>query len=170
VLAPGRDPQRRIESLVASFKGRSVVVQDQRPLQRGHVELTGGWKWEDLLRELDRRVFFWPGDADGPSKHGRRHAGVYASSGVATLRASFVELIDANASQPPFFCRYNSGAPRATHGGRKSPRGPDTFVPAAQTAFTATRVVEVSFKGSVALPSGVEVQTASGGWRPLLTD
>jgi hypothetical protein len=68
------------------------------------------------------------------------------------LRMSFSELLEVNPSVQPYFCRFNSGAPRMT-GGRRSPRGPDTFQKANEWRGPPFRVAEVSFVGRVVLPT-----------------
>lgn len=118
------------------------------------------------MRSLNERVFFWPATAGGAIKHGERHARAYDSSEQVALRVGFRDLVDHNPECPPWFCRYNSGAPRV-HNGRRSPRGPDTFQLAQDTPLVASLVAEVSFVGRVKLPTGVEFRTRDDAWRPL---
>jgi hypothetical protein len=68
----------------------------------------------------------------------------------------------------PLFCRFNSGAPRCSNG-KKSPRGPDTFLPADQFTGTCGDVVELTFLHGVALPACSNYRDVpSEPWRKLL--
>src|SRR5262249_6706185 len=142
-----------------------ITIRDQCALQLGHVEFTGGWDESHLLTALGERVFFWPGDNDGPIAHGRRLFDAYRSQHQTTLRVGFRDLLAANLKLSPYFSRFNSGGPR-TVAGRKSPRGPDTFLAAKNWIDTPSRVVEVSFVGSVSLPQTSEVWEGTG-WQQL---
>jgi len=142
-----------------------ITLRDQLPLQRGHVQLCGGWTRSDLIEALNARVFFWPGNADEPIAHGTRLMSAYATQDEAVLRIPFRTLLAANPAKPPEFCAYNSGAPRTT-AGRKSPRGPAIFTTAARWAFPLSRVVEVAFVRGVALPPDTMIKTGSN-WVPL---
>lgn len=148
---------RRLESHRLEKDGRTVaVLRDQRPLHRGHAGLNGDWTFEDLVESLNTRVFLWRGSAQRPHDQGLRHFASYRDEKPVVLCISTSALVERN--EPPEFCRYNSGSPR-TSGGRKSPRGPDTFVRAEEAPFTAGKVVEVTFRNEVELPrDGYEVR------------
>jgi len=61
----------------------------------------------------------------------------------------------------------NSGSPRRSYGAR-SPRGPQTFLPAADFDGTPCQVVELTFESELALPAATEVGLCtSGPWRSL---
>lgn len=140
-----------------------IVVRDQAPLSPANVEFEGDWTFEKLLHELNRRVFLWPGTVDGPVPAGRRHASKYADTDVV-LRLRTRDVLD----QKPEFCKYNSGSPRCTDG-RKSPRGPNTFLPAERCPFRASQVVEVTFVRELRLPdTTVWRDSPDGEWEPLL--
>jgi hypothetical protein len=156
VLRTETTTARRDSDITAEVDGRRILVRDQRALHRGHVQLSGGWTWETLLNELNARVFFWPGTLDGAEEYGRRLARAYSATEQGALRISFEELIALNPDRPPFFCRFNSGGPRSV-AGRKSPRGPDTFLRADQWTGRPSDVVEVSFAGAVRLPPSAEL-------------
>jgi len=145
------------------WEGQSFVLRDQRPLQFGHVEFEDGWTRDDLLAALADRVFFWPGDSNGPITPARRLARRYPQS--VLLRIDLVDLLCANQGNDPQFCRYNSGGPRTT-GGRKSPRGPSTFQSAHEWKSRSCDVVEVCFRNSVILPPTAEV-SVDGNWSIL---
>jgi hypothetical protein len=49
-------------------------------------------------------------------------------------------------------------------GGRKSPRGPDTFLPFARFPHTPGRVIELTYNASVTLPWPVVEVTSPQRW------
>ena len=158
---------KRREHFPLDLDGTPILLRDQRPLHPGNVALGDGWTWDDLLRELNQRVFFWPGRIDGPSDHGRRHHQRYADERPLLLRLMTRDVISANPGRPPEFCRYNSGAPRCTKG-RGSPRGADSFVPADRFPGRASQVVEVTYVRRVLLPQRVELSHDGGrNWRDV---
>lgn len=130
----------------------SVQIRDQAPLFAGNVAFTSRWSFEDLVTHLNGHVFFWPGNADGPIPSGVRHFERYRSEDPVVLVMNTSEVIAANASNPPRFSVYNSGSPRCT-GGRKSPRGPETFLSAQKIDTTPGGVIEVTFYRGVNLPA-----------------
>lgn len=156
---------RRRHSIPVSTAEGPIVIRDQAPLFIGNVDFQGGWGPEDLLHELNSRVFLWPGGAPGPLAYGRRHADKYAATDVL-LRLPFRDVAD----QMPQFCQYNSGSPRS-YFGRKSPRGPETFLPAEECGFRPSQVVEVTFSDSLRLPRSAErSDEATSEWQPLFSD
>jgi hypothetical protein len=149
--------------------GGRVYLRDQAPLHEKNIEFSIGWTFGDLVEHLNRRVYFWPGTEKGPIEYGRRHFDRYRTEQPAILRVSFSSLISANPGQLPLFCLYNSGSPRYS-GGRASPRGPNTFIAGEAFPKSPTDVVEVTFEGSLRLPSNVQVADEPGGdWVPLLS-
>jgi len=137
--------------------GERVVLRDQAPLHAGNISLEGGWTFEDVLLDLNSRVFFWPGKERWLTRYARAHFDRYEGTGVVVLRmATAAMLTNAQAE----FSRVNSGAPR-TSGGRKSPRGPATFQ--ARPDWAPSHTVEVTFRGAVALPDTVELWRAPNG-------
>src|SRR5205823_4706132 len=50
-----------------------VIVRDQSPLHIGNIAFGGDWNADRLIKELNRRVFFWSGSLKGPVGNGRRH-------------------------------------------------------------------------------------------------
>jgi hypothetical protein len=158
---------RRRTTLPITIENSRVLLRDQAPLHEGNIGFTGGWTFEDLLEDLNRRVFFWPGSGGGPNDYGRRHYEHYAAENPAMIRVAFDSLRDHNPDLIPLFTKYNTGSPRYS-GGRPSPRGPDTFLPAEQCAFPPSKVVEVTFVESVILPDDAELSNhPSGPWTPL---
>jgi len=146
-----------------------VSLRDQRPLHRGNLVLGEGWTFEDVVEALNRRVFFWPGTAAGPSDYGERNYARYEGERPAVIRVPTKGLLDSHSATEPLFCRFNSGSPRWT-GGRASPRGADTFVPADRFQGGVDEVVEITFGTPVTLPSSTEVGFHPGGpWCPLST-
>lgn len=132
--------------------GHSVVICNQAPFRAGSIHLEGGWTIEDVLADLNRRVFFWPGREAGPVPYGRRHFEAHTSKPCSVLVVP-TRAIDLSAAE---FSVCNSGSPRCSPGsrhlGRKAPRGPRTFLPAHQFVGTAGDIVEVTFRGGVDLP------------------
>src|SRR6202161_4132287 len=63
-------------NLDAPRRGREIVhglpvLRDQDLLHEKNIAFELGFSMRDLLRELNRRVFFWPGSVDRPSKSGQ---------------------------------------------------------------------------------------------------
>ena len=153
---------RRLGRTEVRITEGSVVLRDQAPLYTNHVAFEGGWSAEDLLRALNERVFFWPGGEAGPIDYGCRHAAKYADTDVV-IRLPFRDV----AAQGPTFCRYNSGSPR-TVDGRKSPRGPDTFLPVEYCDYPPGKVVEVTYVDELRLPESTQWAGGLGErWRLL---
>lgn len=127
-----------------------VHIRDQAPLHAGNVRLEGGWNFADLVTELNRRVYFWPGKVDGPSPYGCRHFQRYAAEDCVVL----VVRTDAVLSAAAEFSCCNSGSPRCNPSvpGYKAPRGPRTFLNAASFEGSPGNVIEVVFPGGVDLP------------------
>ena len=160
---------KRPESMPVTVDGEEVWIRDQRPLHAGNVGFQDGWTFEDLLKALNDKVFFWPGTVAGPISYGIRHYERYATDGPALLRLSSSRVLTANAPTTPLFCRYNSGSPRWTNG-VASPRGPRTFVPCTDAEFSAAAVVEVVLCGTVQIPGCAEVAASfAGPWTPLFS-
>jgi hypothetical protein len=148
------------------FGHRLTWLQTQRPLHEGHILFQSGWDLTALVRSLNEKVFFWPGKADGPIDYGKRHKkGNNWPSKAIVLRLPLQSLIDLGFL--PKFCKYNSGSPRTTNG-RKSPRGPNTFLPADVFEHAPANVVEVVFDSHVALPDTTEVwDEPNQRWKPI---
>jgi hypothetical protein len=160
-----RTPRRRAEPVVVD--GRQVMLRDQGPLHKGNMQLSRGHTFEGFVEGLNDRVFFWPGDQRGPISYGIRHFEAYRDEQPSILRVRMEDLLNANLDGVPLFCRYNSGSPRCSYG-KKSPRGPNTFVVAANFAESPGRVVEVTFLAPVVLPPGTEGGNhPSGPWHRL---
>jgi hypothetical protein len=159
---------RRRELHEIIVDGETIILRDQAPLHAGHIDFQNGWTFPQLIESLNSRVFFWPGDDGGPIAHGQRHFARYEDQGPAILRIPLADLIEANPDRPPLFCHFNSGSPR-TVGGRKSPRGPRTFLPCDRFERNHRNVIEVTFEGIVALPMDkTEVRLKPGGaWQML---
>jgi len=159
--------QRRTTLPITVGESR-VLLRDQAPLHEGNIGFTGEWTFEDLLEDLNSRVFFWPGSQRGPNEYGVRHFEHYAAEHPVMIRVPFDSLRDRNPDRIPLFTKYNTGSPRYS-GGRPSPRGPDTFLPAEQCTFPPSKVVEVTFLESVMLPNDSQFSNhPSGPWASLL--
>ncbi len=144
-----------------------VVVRDQAPFHAGNVDFTGGWNTDRLIKEINRRVFFWSGSLKGPVGNGRRHFERYQNDNPIVIRSRFDELVQVNPTKLAYFCKYNSGSPRSTNG-KRSPRGPETFAPGIECMFTPSDVIEVTFLHRVTLPETAEAALHyDGPWTPM---
>lgn len=151
-----------------SFEGRTIVIRDQDKLHRGNTGIPSGYTFEDLIEALNRRIFFWPGRSAGPISYGQRHFERYEKEHPVILQVDFQSLLGANPSASPLYCRYNSGSPRCFDG-QKSPRGPNTFLSAANFNETPSKVVEVTFDAELILPPTTQFGNhVSGPWKKLL--
>jgi hypothetical protein len=157
-----RSRRRRHEKIMVG--GTVILVRDQAPLHKGNLDLPNGYSYEDLIESINSRIFFWPGTAAGPISYGDRHFKRYRAERPVILRVGIESLLRANPAVEPMFCRYNSGSPRCSNG-RKSPRGPDTFVTAARFEGIPSSVVEVTFEGALVLPADTTVgEDPKGPW------
>lgn len=159
--------ERRRDHVSLQVDGQTVWLRDQKPLHAGNVAFEGGWTFSDLVESLNRLVFFWPGTAARPNGYGVRHFERYSSEWPLLLRVPTAALFGSNPRSQPLFCGYLSGSPRYT-GGRASPRGPSTFLPADQFPLGYGRVVELTFPAPVQLPLISEyAHHPSGPWTLL---
>ena len=157
---------KRQEHLPIAANVGTAFIRDQRPLIEGAIAFEEGWDLARFVEHVNAHVFFWPGRLSGPIEAGLNHFERYRAEGPAILRLPTVSMIAANLR----FSRYNSGAPRCS-GGRYSPRGNSTYLPASEFSGTASEVIEVVAIGVCALPSNVEVSySPTGPWRPLRSD
>ena len=138
-----------------------IFLRDQAPLYAGNMKLPTGWKFETFVRQLNDRVFFWPGSASGPIDYGVRHFNRYEHEKPSILRISLASLAEANEGLQLEVCRYNSGSPRWSRG-IPSPRGPSTFVRLESASFSASQIVEITVPGPVRLPE-VEIGLSPRG-------
>lgn len=156
---------RRAEPVEIMVDSELVILRDQAPLHAGNMKLTSGWTFERFVRTLNARIFFWPGSAGGPIEYGMRHFKRYEAEKPCILRIRLASLVKANPRVVLEVCRYNSGSPRWSRG-VASPRGPQTFVRIAKASFAASQIVEITARGTIQIPSVVEVGLApSGPWR-----
>jgi hypothetical protein len=156
---------RRPESIAVRMGEIVVWIRDQAPLREGNIRFSNGYTFGDLIESLNRRIFFWPGLGAKPISYGMRHFERYESEKPVVLRIGFEALLRANPGVAPRFCRYNSGSPRCSNG-KRSPRGPDTFLLAQDFHETASKVVEVTFDTEIRLPQDTEFgETPKGPWR-----
>ena len=155
--------QRRLDHLNFRHGHDSVQIRDQKPLIEGAIDFEEGWNISRLVQFINQHVFFWPGNHAGPIGAGVNHFERYRSEAPVILRLATADLLDKGLK----FSRYNSGAPRCS-GGRYSPRGSMTYVPALNFLGTASEVVEVVVFGDCPLPATAEVSTSPAGpWSKL---
>lgn len=155
--------QRRLVAERLVVDGNAILIRDQRPLLESKMDLCGRC-FADLLADINRRVFFWAGKADSPGPYGKAHFRHYGGESPILLRIPMADLLKAG---QPELCRYNSGSPRH-RSGKPSRRGSDTFVGLADWTAPASRVVEVTFVGGVALPPSTEWGASPlGSWHHL---
>jgi hypothetical protein len=134
--------------------GSVRVLRDQEPpLRPGQIELERGFTLEALSELIDSHVLFWPREADGLTTSSK-----YQNEERVILRIPTADLFAANAL--PMFCKYNSGAGRATSG-RPSPRGPKLFVGPGAFRAPISAVREVGFKIKAVLPETTTVSVGS---------
>jgi len=161
---------RRMEDVVTHLNEFEVIIRNQIPLNPSFLEFAEGWSFADYLVELNSRVFFWPGDWDGPNGYGQRHRASRFNASSVLLRARLKEVLVGNPGAVLFLSRFNTGAPRL-YFGRRSPRGPDTFIPAEDWPYAPSRVAEASFAGSVKLPESTEVYDLTArSWKRVFGD
>tara|TARA_R110002110_G_scaffold305022_3_gene519121 strand:- start:339 stop:932 length:594 start_codon:yes stop_codon:yes gene_type:complete len=147
----GRDWLRRRRN--NNLRTNLAIVRDQAPLHAGSILFLSNWELADLVEHLNNHVFFWPGTESNPITAGKNHYGRYSNELNTVLRIPTEELITTNPA--PLFSRYNSGAPRVS-GGKYSPRGPRTFLPAEDFIETPGKVKELVFRSSVTLPRNTQ--------------
>ena len=156
---------RRENETVVQLPEGPVVLKDQRPLIAANLALPANWSVADFVEYLNSFVYFWPGWDRGLIGPGQRLLSHYEEDGPGVLRCSTADLIAANPHVVPEFCPYNSGAPRY-HSGKRAFRGPNLFMDAARFPRRASEVVELAFRGDIALPQSTQLRT-DVGWTPL---
>lgn len=154
---------KRAEGLHIEIDNERVHIRDQAPLYSGNVLLQQSYSFEDLIANLNSRVFFWPGTASGPNSSGQRHFSKYRGELPVVLRVPFLSALKSNPGGEPLFSKYNSGSPRCS-GGKGSPRGTSTFVLASVAKFTPSVVVEVTFLRRMLLPADTQIGEIGGNF------
>lgn len=169
LAAAGRElesGEKRANSWVVDTPDGTIALRDQRPLHAGNIEFAEGWGFREVVELLNQFVFFWPGREDGPMDYGRRHFERYREERPVVIRVRTSDVLEVTRRQI-LVCGYNSGAPRCS-GGKKSPRGPDTFVEPWRFGGTASKVVEVVVPDAMPLPMNVEVgDDPAGPFSPM---
>ena len=155
--------QRRTAHVALRSGADSLLIRDQKPLAAGAIAFETGWTFERFIAYVNEHVFFWPGDAAGPIKAGLNHYERYRGERLAIVRVPTVDFLPSQ----PAYSRFNSGAPRCS-GGKHSPRGASTYLPAHLFDGNPSQVVEVVAVHSCPLPSSSEFAAAPcGPWQPL---
>lgn len=159
---------RRRHSVRVALPGGHVEIRDNAPLRLGSLELELDVTLEAFLRDLNSRVFLWPGNEHGPIRTGGSHFEHYSGIGtVHVIRVPLQHLLHANPRRELAVTYCNSGSARH-HSGRKAIRGPGTFHPIERAPRPAAEIKELTFVGSVHLPEGSAFSSSpSGPWQPL---
>jgi hypothetical protein len=148
---------------IDNIKGR-IRVRDQKPLVKRAIAFEDGWDINRLVAHINEYVFFWPGTEARPIPSGINHFARYAQENTVILRIKTDWAIRSELA----YCRFNSGAPRCS-GGKYSPRGSQTYLPAGLFHANPSSVVEVVVKEAFKLPESVEIgKSAIGPWKALL--
>jgi hypothetical protein len=162
---------KRDRTVEVRTDGGTVQVRDHKPLIQANIELVDGYSFDDLIQELNSRVFLWAGTEAGPCDSGRNHIGKYASEGdVFILRTPTRELIELNELQNLEITFCNSGSARQNQG-NKAKRGRSTFMKLAAASRPPGKIVEIAFQGLAKLPAETKyAKVLSGPWLPLAAD
>lgn len=147
---------RREDHEIITSGNQKYYIRDQYPLNLKILGkcLEGNCTIEQFVGYLNSKVFFW-GKMAGLKSHYARY--IAQNESPVILRFDTKDLFDLNA--PPKFTRLNSGAPRASSylGGKGSPRGLNTFLPAEQFEHGAGSVNEVVFDKFAILPNNIMI-------------
>jgi len=136
-------------------------------LHQGAIAFEVGWDLARLVAHINEHVFFWPGGLRGPIGAGLRHYEHYHSEGPVMLRVNTRCRLALNPDLVPLFSKHNSGAPRVV-AGRRSPRGSRSYLTSGEFVGSVSDVVEVAFRGPVAVPDDTEfLESYSGPWGPV---
>ncbi len=159
---------RRKQSVRVALPGGPVEIRDNTPLRLGSLELESDVTLEAFLRELNSRMFLWPGNEHGPIRTGGSHFEHYSGVGtVHVIRVPLTHLLQANRNRPLAVTYCNSGSARH-HSGRKAVRGLGTFHPIEHAPRAAAEIKELTFVGLVHLPEGTAFSSSpSGPWQSL---
>lgn len=161
---------RRLRDTSITIGSEQVILRNQEPLIEANLLLDAGWAFEDLIEYLNAHVYFWPGTSQSLDPLGSSFLSKYQHADVSILRLKLSSVTKANPGLPPLFSKYNTGAGRHS-GGKPSPRGPNTFVPAGRFKGTRSEIREVGFHGPVILPPDAELApTLAGPWRHALAN
>jgi hypothetical protein len=142
------------------------VLNDQLPMvhRSSFAELDG--THGDFVALLNRFIFYWPGNQDGPitkGDHGQSFRRRYKH--FAELRIPIDDVWTDGFH--PKFCRYNSGAPQKRD---RVKRGPSIFVDASDDKVVTRKVVETIFLKQVALPRSTQWRAdALSDWQTIDT-
>ena len=159
--------RRRATSVAIEVNGEVVVIRDNRPLRLKSLRLAEGWSLADWLKELNSRVFLWPGNRQGPIPRGRAHLMSGDSRLAVVIRMSLTSLVAANRDRELWVTRCNSGSARH-QAGEPVRRGPETFQLPKSAPFRAFEVVELSYVGRARIPKETEwALSLDGPWRTV---
>jgi hypothetical protein len=148
---------RRLKHCPISINGFDIMIRDQYPLNPAIAmkNMTKGWVFEDFVYHLNSRVFFWPTEKDLRS-HYKRYENDKEYPMI--LRFETKEVVALNKPEP-FFCKYNSGAPRCHNSFEKgaAPRGENSFLRAIDYPDPIASVREVTYLNFCKLPRNIYI-------------
>lgn len=159
---------RRMTTQQVMVGGVEIEVRDHRPLAKGSLAFPPNYSLQDYITELNSRVFLWAGVTTGPVRSGRNYINRYSTEGVVyVLRVPTTALLKANSASNLEVTFCNSGAARYNNG-LPANRGPMTFIDPANAQRSASKVVELTFKGRVVLPEQTTyTQSLQCQWLPF---
>lgn len=121
--------RRRPAAVPLALPEGTVWLRDQEPLHEGAARFEGGWDFPRLVREINRRVYFWPGDHRGPARKARGNFDAFRARPEAiALRLPTAGVCAAVGPTALQLTRHNVGALRSNPRSGPALRGPSTFV------------------------------------------
>ncbi len=108
--------QKRQHAVPLHIGDDVVVLRDQQPLYEGHIRWEGEWNFPRLVEEINRRVFFWPGDRSAPVKKAAENVRDFLATGdYIKIRLPF-SAVRKTPGVRVEYCRCNARAPRTVNG------------------------------------------------------
>ena len=142
-----------------------VMLNDQIPLRNREKFASLRGTYEDYIRCLNNKIFFWAGDANRPiTKRGLAHTFAERYAHYGCLRIP-TEDVWSETESPLRFCTCNSGAPQARD---RIERGPHIFKAHDDDCIRLKKVSETVVENRLVLPPTVEWQyPLHSQWRAL---
>jgi hypothetical protein len=154
---------RTVERMIP-IKHWTVQLRNQRALNPQALDLPLGCSLNDYVAFLDKRAYFWPGTADGPTPEGMRFLIGHAMPTEVVIRVDSKSLIEANDYAMIQVATCNTGAAWMNETG-KSKRNFDLSNPLSAYQGNPNAIIEVSFWHGAALPAPTEYSSEGlRGW------